>query len=140
MGIQGILFLHTLKKHPCALALLSDIKIFHVNNKTARLIVYLSDSFSIFYLMYLFILCCRFFLNEPPTVTPSSPVPPVTATLYKIECNTHYALHLFFSSSHLLSTSFWNASIRYSFPFLKRCLNLPCFFKKSSIGSLFFGS
>lgn len=44
------------------------------------------------------------------------------------------------SSSHLRSTSFWNASIRYSFSFLNRCLNLPCGFKNSSIGSFFFGS
>ena len=51
-----------------------------------------------------------------------------------------YLEHLYSRSSHLLSTSFWNASIRYSFPGLKRCLNLPCFFRNSSTGSFFFGS
>ena len=43
-------------------------------------------------------------------------------------------------AGHLLSTSFWNASIRYSLPGLNRCLNLPCFFRNSSTGSFFFGS
>ena len=51
-----------------------------------------------------------------------------------------YLEHLNTNSSHLLSTSFWNSSRRYSFSFLKRCLNLPCGMRKSSIGSFFFGS
>lgn len=45
--------------------------------------------------------------------------------------------HLFKSLAHLKSTSAWNCSNRCSFPFLNKCLNLPCSFKKSVIGSLF---
>ncbi len=51
-----------------------------------------------------------------------------------------YLEHLNFNSSQRLSTSFWNSPIKYSFSGLKRCLNLPCGFKNSSIGSFFFGS
>ena len=63
------------------------------------------------------------------------------APIFIAEYHIHdYLEHLNSSSSHRLSTSFWNASIRYSFSGLSRCLNLPCGFKNSSIGSFFFGS
>ena len=54
-------------------------------------------------------------------------------------CYEIYASHFSKSSSHLLSTSCWKASIRGSFSGLNRCLNLPCNFKNSSNGCLFFG-
>ena len=67
-------------------------------------------------------------------------------------CFCHFLISMFFpisvfyawqrskSSSQRRSTSAWNATISSSLPGLNKCLNLPWRFKKSSIGSFFFGS